>query len=142
MEKHLTSLNIFISVIIAIQLFKIWPPLLIILLIMEQSHKLILYWNKRFINKNSKFNAKNEIKNNQKCQNHNSNQNLDSKALFLSGGGAQCKYHVGVVEALHENDLVPRTIVGTSCGAILGAYLCGQKYSLLGNALKNVPDQF
>lgn len=39
------------------------------------------------------------------------------------------KYHFGVMKGLYENDLFPRTIAGSSVGALMGACLCGHKYS-------------
>jgi NTE family protein len=41
-------------------------------------------------------------------------------ALVLMGGGARGLAHIGVLEALLENDLVPPIITGTSMGAIVG----------------------
>jgi len=40
--------------------------------------------------------------------------------LVLMGGGARGLAHIGVLEALLENDLVPPIITGTSMGAIVG----------------------
>lgn len=45
--------------------------------------------------------------------------------LVLQGGGALGAYQAGVVQALHEHDLVPDWIVGTSIGAINAAILAG-----------------
>lgn len=41
-------------------------------------------------------------------------------ALVLMGGGARALAHIGVLEALVANDLVPPIITGTSMGAIIG----------------------
>ncbi|MGQ9801346.1 MAG: patatin-like phospholipase family protein [Candidatus Saccharicenans sp.] len=41
-------------------------------------------------------------------------------ALVLMGGGARALAHIGVLEALVANDLMPPIITGTSMGAILG----------------------
>ena len=43
--------------------------------------------------------------------------------LVLEGGGARGAYQIGVVKALYENDIKFTSIVGTSIGAINGAYL-------------------
>jgi len=43
-----------------------------------------------------------------------------SWGLVLMGGGARGLAHIGVLEALLENDLVPPIITGTSMGAIVG----------------------
>lgn len=45
--------------------------------------------------------------------------------LVLQGGGALGAYQAGVYQALHEHDLVPDWIVGTSIGAINAAFLAG-----------------
>jgi NTE family protein len=45
--------------------------------------------------------------------------------LVLQGGGALGAYQAGVAHALHEHDLVPDWIVGTSIGAINAAILAG-----------------
>ncbi len=52
-----------------------------------------------------------------------SNLELDHKkvALVLSGGAARGFAHIGVIEVLEENGIVPDLIVGTSMGAIVGA---------------------
>lgn len=47
-------------------------------------------------------------------------------ALVLSGGGARGLSQIGVLKALHESNLKPDLIVGTSMGAIIGSlYACG-----------------
>ena len=43
-------------------------------------------------------------------------------ALVLGGGGARGLAHLGVLTALSEEGLAPDLIVGTSFGAIVGAY--------------------
>jgi NTE family protein len=45
--------------------------------------------------------------------------------LVLQGGGALGAYQAGVYQALHEHDLAPDWIVGTSIGAINGALIAG-----------------
>jgi NTE family protein len=47
--------------------------------------------------------------------------NLGTTALMLSGGGAWGLYHLGVVRALQEADLLPTTLCGSSMGAIIAA---------------------
>jgi len=44
-------------------------------------------------------------------------------ALLLSGGGTMGLYHLGVVRALHENNLLPQVISGSSAGSIFAAIL-------------------
>ena len=45
--------------------------------------------------------------------------------LVLQGGGALGAYQAGVYQALHEHDLVPDWVVGTSIGAINAALIAG-----------------
>jgi NTE family protein len=45
--------------------------------------------------------------------------------LVLQGGGALGAYQAGVYQAMHEHDLVPDWIVGTSIGAINAALIAG-----------------
>ncbi len=55
--------------------------------------------------------------------------------LVLQGGGALGAYQAGVYQALHEHDLVPDWIVGTSIGAINAALIAGNRE---GNRLQRV----
>lgn len=49
-----------------------------------------------------------------------------SVGLVLSGGGARGIAHVGVLQALEDNDIPVDYVTGTSMGAIIGAlYCCG-----------------
>ncbi len=41
--------------------------------------------------------------------------------LVLSGGGAKAIAHVGLIEVLLENNIIPNRISGTSAGAMIGA---------------------
>lgn len=45
-------------------------------------------------------------------------------ALMLSGGALLGLFHFGVVKALFEQDLLPRSISGSSMGAIIAAWAC------------------
>ena len=45
-------------------------------------------------------------------------------ALMLSGGALLGLFHFGVVKALFEQDLLPRTISGSSMGAMIAAWAC------------------
>lgn len=45
-------------------------------------------------------------------------------ALLLSGGGALGLFHLGVVKALWEHDLLPMVISGASMGAIVAGGVC------------------
>ena len=45
-------------------------------------------------------------------------------ALVLSGGGSLGTFHVGVVKALYEQNLLPRVLSGSSVGALICAIVC------------------
>jgi NTE family protein len=48
--------------------------------------------------------------------------------LSLSGGGARGIAHIGVLQALEENNIYPSAIAGTSAGAIVGGlYAAGKR---------------
>lgn len=47
-------------------------------------------------------------------------KSLGKIGITLSGGGARGMAHIGVLQALEENDLAPEIICGTSAGAIIG----------------------
>uniref|UniRef100_A0A7S4KKZ0 PNPLA domain-containing protein n=2 Tax=Guillardia theta TaxID=55529 RepID=A0A7S4KKZ0_GUITH len=46
---------------------------------------------------------------------------LGKTALLLSGGASLGMYHFGVLKALHEHNLLPRIISGSSAGSIVAA---------------------
>lgn len=43
--------------------------------------------------------------------------------LALGGGGARGFAHLGVIQAMHEQDIYPDVIAGTSAGSIVGAFI-------------------
>ena len=45
-------------------------------------------------------------------------------ALMLSGGATLGMFHLGVIKALHEQDLLPRVLSGSSAGAIIAGMVC------------------
>jgi predicted acylesterase/phospholipase RssA len=47
--------------------------------------------------------------------------------LVMQGGGAQAAYQGGVYQALHEANLEPDWVIGTSIGAINGSIIAGNK---------------
>ena len=47
-------------------------------------------------------------------------------ALLLSGGSTLGMYHIGVIKALMEVELLPRIISGSSAGAIIAAIFCSR----------------
>lgn len=51
-------------------------------------------------------------------------QGLGRTALALSGGASLGFYHLGVVKALHERELLPDLISGSSIGAMIAAGVC------------------
>jgi NTE family protein len=53
------------------------------------------------------------------------NSNPRRIALVLQGGGALGAYQAGVYQAMHEHELTPDWIVGTSIGAINAAIIAG-----------------
>lgn len=50
-------------------------------------------------------------------------KNFGQTALMLSGGGAFGIYHLGVVKALIEQNLLPKVIAGSSMGAIVAGFV-------------------
>ncbi|MCM1482994.1 MAG: patatin-like phospholipase family protein [Muribaculaceae bacterium] len=57
---------------------------------------------------------------------HSSDSTRQSVGLVLSGGGAKGIAHIGVIQALEDNDIPIDYITGTSMGAIIGGlYACG-----------------
>ncbi len=47
-------------------------------------------------------------------------------AFVLTGGGSLGAVHIGMLEALYERDIVPDLIIGTSVGAINGAFIASR----------------
>ncbi|KAF7432968.1 hypothetical protein PC9H_004912 [Pleurotus ostreatus] len=63
------------------------------------------------------------------------NANLGISALCLSGGASFGYYHVGVVKAFLDADLLPRVITGTSAGGLIAALVCTRTNEELKNLL-------
>jgi NTE family protein len=53
--------------------------------------------------------------------------NLGQVVLVLQGGGALGAYQAGVYQALHEADIEPDWVIGTSIGAINAALIAGNR---------------
>jgi len=53
--------------------------------------------------------------------------------LVLEGGGARGAYQIGVLKALYENGLQFTAVVGTSIGAINGAYIAQDSFDIIYN---------
>ena len=49
---------------------------------------------------------------------------MNNIGIALSGGGARGAAHIGVLQALNENDIFPDHISGASAGALIGALYC------------------
>ncbi len=47
-------------------------------------------------------------------------------AFVLSGGGNLGAVQVGMIRALHERDVIPDLLFGTSVGAVNAAFLAGR----------------
>ena len=58
--------------------------------------------------------------------------------LVLEGGGARGAYQIGVVKALYENNIDFSAIVGTSIGAINGAFLVQDSFDKIYNMWKTM----
>src|SRR4051812_40369020 len=58
------------------------------------------------------------------------NPNKQRIALVLQGGGALGAYQAGVYQAMHEHDLAPDWVVGTSIGAINACLIAGNEPSV------------
>lgn len=61
-------------------------------------------------------------------------------ALMLSGGATFGMFHLGVAKALLEENLLPRTISGSSMGAIMGAMICTRTDEEVLEMFENVRD--
>lgn len=60
-------------------------------------------------------------------------------ALLLSGGASLGLFHIGVIEELMQQSLLPQVITGASAGAVVGGFLATHSDAELSQALK--PDQ-
>ncbi|RLG11403.1 hypothetical protein DRN73_05450 [Candidatus Pacearchaeota archaeon] len=49
--------------------------------------------------------------------------------LSLGGGAARGLAHIGVIEVLNQNGIIPDIVVGTSMGSVVGAFYCLYKES-------------
>lgn len=62
-----------------------------------------------------------------------------SFGIALAGGGAKGAVHVGVLVALHENNLIPTSVAGTSAGSIVaGLYALGYSPEKLKNLVNSL----
>ncbi|KAL3229083.1 Triacylglycerol lipase 5 [Nakaseomyces bracarensis] len=65
-------------------------------------------------------------------------RNIGKSALVLSGGATFGLFHIGVLAALFEADLIPRVISGTSAGAIVASIFCTHTTDEIPGLLENV----
>lgn len=65
-------------------------------------------------------------------------RNVGRTALVLSGGATFGLFHIGVLAALYEADLVPRVISGTSAGSIVASIFCVHTKDEIPTLLANV----
>ena len=65
-------------------------------------------------------------------------RNIGKTALVLSGGATFGLFHIGVLAALFEANLMPRVISGTSAGAIVAAIYCVHTRDEIPSLLANV----
>ncbi|MBK6293632.1 MAG: DUF3336 domain-containing protein [Rhodoferax sp.] len=54
-------------------------------------------------------------------------QSFGRSALMLSGGANIGMFHIGVIKALHEQQLLPRVVSGSSAGAVVAALVGTRK---------------
>jgi predicted acylesterase/phospholipase RssA len=54
-------------------------------------------------------------------------QAFGRSALCLSGGATLGLYHLGVIKVLHENNLLPRVISGSSVGSIIASFVATRR---------------
>ena len=64
----------------------------------------------------------------------------ENVSLILSGGGSLGLFHIGVIKKLHDYDLVPYKIHGTSVGSIIAAVVCCYNYEERSNFLHKIED--
>ena len=61
-------------------------------------------------------------------------------ALMLSGGGSLGTYHLGVIKALRDQNLLPRIISGSSVGSIIASIICCYDDSKINYLLDNLEE--
>lgn len=68
-------------------------------------------------------------------------KNIGRTALVLSGGGCFGLFHIGVLAALLEGEILPRIISGSSAGAIVASILCVHNQEEIVNLLQNIVER-
>lgn len=72
---------------------------------------------------------------------HDARQTIGTTALILQGGTLFGLCHIGVIKALHDHELLPRVIAGSSIGAVVGAYVCSLRPEELSYNLDHLVEQ-
>ncbi|CAI4996589.1 CPS_HP_G0076650.mRNA.1.CDS.1 [Saccharomyces cerevisiae] len=65
-------------------------------------------------------------------------RNIGRTALVLSGGSTFGLFHIGILAALFESDLMPKVISGSSAGAIVASIFCVHTTQEIPSLLTNV----
>ncbi|CAI4051452.1 triacylglycerol lipase SKDI_15G2330 [Saccharomyces kudriavzevii IFO 1802] len=65
-------------------------------------------------------------------------RNIGRTALVLSGGSTFGLFHIGVLAALFESDLMPKVISGSSAGAIVASIFCVHTTQEIPSLLTNI----
>jgi predicted acylesterase/phospholipase RssA len=68
-------------------------------------------------------------------------KNIGRTALVLSGGGCFGLFHIGVLAALTEGEILPRIISGSSAGAIVASVLCVHNQDEVVDLLQNIVEK-
>lgn len=68
-------------------------------------------------------------------------KNIGRTALVLSGGGCYGLFHIGVLAALLEEDVLPRIISGSSAGAIIASILSVHNNDEIQELMENIVEQ-
>ncbi|KAH3675026.1 hypothetical protein WICMUC_002858 [Wickerhamomyces mucosus] len=68
-------------------------------------------------------------------------KNIGRTALVLSGGGCFGLFHIGVLTALLEENLLPRIISGSSAGAIVASVLCVHNHEEISDILTTIVEK-
>lgn len=66
------------------------------------------------------------------------NKDIKKVGLVLEGGGARGAYQIGAIKALNENEFSYSAVVGTSIGAINGAFIAQGDYEILESMWKTL----
>lgn len=68
-------------------------------------------------------------------------RNIGRTAIVLSGGSTFGIFHIGVLLALLENELLPRIISGSSSGSIIASILCSHSFEDTSEILQGITNR-